>query len=236
MKDLSVDLRKKVKAAARVDIQRYRSVFENNNNQSEARSTLSEVEATDKLVAIGASTGGVQALKRVIPRLPASSPGVLITQHMPSGFTTSFAESMNEESPMQVKEAKDKDRVRDGLVLLAPGDYHMVLESRGAQKRVRIKSGPMVNNQRPSCDVLFKSVAKEAGMNAIGVIMTGMGDDGVKGLLKMKEAGAFTIGQDEETSTVYGMPKEADESGAVDQQVALDSIPSTILRKLRSER
>lgn len=236
MKDLSVHLREKVKAAARVDIQRYRSVFENNNNPSGSRTTLSEVEATDKLVAIGASTGGVQALKRVIPRLPASSPGVLITQHMPSGFTSSFAESMNDESPMQVKEAQDKDRVRDGLVLLAPGDYHMVLESRGAQKRVRIKSGPMVNNQRPSCDVLFKSVAKEAGMNAIGVIMTGMGNDGVKGLLKMKEAGAFTIGQDEETSTVYGMPKEAHEAGAVEQQVALDAIPSTILRKLRSEK
>ncbi|MFB6345303.1 MAG: chemotaxis response regulator protein-glutamate methylesterase [bacterium] len=236
MKDLSVDLREKVKLAARVDITRYQRIFKQNEesaNGSAVESTLSEVQTTEKMVAIGSSTGGVQALKQVIPRLPASSPGVMIAQHMPSGFTSSFASSLDDASNMQVKEAEDKDRLRPGQVLVAPGDYHMVLESRGSQKRARIKSGPRVNNQRPSCDVLFKSVAKEAGVNAVGVIMTGMGSDGVKGLRTMKEAGAHTIGQDEETSTVYGMPKEAYESGAVEQQVSLGGIPSAIMRKLK---
>lgn len=238
MKDLSVDLREKVKSAARVDINRYQRIYQQNQEQSERNdtgTTLSEVEATDKIIAIGASTGGVQALKGVIPRLPASSPGVMIAQHMPSGFTTSFANSLNEVSNMQVKEAEDKDRLRPGLVLLAPGDYHLILESQGSRQRARVKSGPRVNNQRPSCDVLFKSVAKEAGVNAIGVIMTGMGSDGVKGLKKMQQTGAFTIGQDEETSTVYGMPKEAHQSGAVDQQVPLEGMPSAILRKLKKK-
>lgn len=151
---------------------------------------------------------------------------------MPSGFTTSFAESLDEASQIQVKEAEDKDRVRDGLVLLAPGNYHMMLESRGAQKSVRVKSGPMVNNQRPSCDVLFKSVAKEAGVNAVGVILMGMGKDGVEGLEAMNEAGAVTIGQDEETSTVYGMPREAYEAGIVDHQLSLDAILSAMMRKV----
>lgn len=134
---------------------------------------------------------------------------------------------------MQVKEAEDRDRVRDGLVLLVAGNYHMVLESLVAQKRVRVKSDPMVNNQRPSCDVLFKSIAKEAGVNAVGVILTGMGKDGVDGLEAMHEAGAVTIGQDEETSTVYGMPKEAYESGVVNHQLPLDAIPSAMMRKVQ---
>lgn len=233
MKDLSVDLREKVKAAARVDISKYKKRFDRNRNQSDNKSTLSEIETTDKIIAIRASTGGVQAIKQIIPRLPASSPGIMIAQHMPSGFTSSFADSLDQESELEVKEAEDRDRVRNGLALIAPGNEHMTLESKGAQNRVRIKSGPMVNNQRPSCDVLFKSVAKEAGVNALGVILTGMGDDGVAGLKKMKEAGATTIGQDEETSTVYGMPKEAYESGTVDHQLPLDAIPSSMLRKVQ---
>jgi two-component system chemotaxis response regulator CheB len=235
MKNLSVDLREKVKAAARVNIQRYKKIFEQNASQSAngKPNALADVQATDQVVAIGASTGGVQALKSVIPKLPASAPGVLIAQHMPSGFTTSFADSLNESSHMDVKEAEDKDRVRKGLVLLAPGDYHMTLESRGAQQRVRVKSGPRVNNQRPSCDVLLKSVAKEAGVNAVGVILTGMGKDGAEGLMAMKEAGAKTIAQDEETSTVYGMPREAQEIGAVDTQVPLDGVASAVLREIK---
>lgn len=236
MKSMSVDLREKVKAAAHVNIKKYQQIYQQNIEQSQSGqkvSALADVKATDQVIAIGASTGGVQALKKVIPKFPASAPAVMIAQHMPSGFTTSFADSLNDASHMDVKEAEDKDRLRKGMVLLAPGDYHMVLESRGAQKRARVKSGPRVNNQRPSCDVLLKSVAKEAGVNAVGVIMTGMGDDGAEGLMKMKEAGAKTIGQDEESCTVYGMPKEAYEMGAVDQQVPLDGIASAVLRKIK---
>jgi len=235
MKQMSVSLREKVKAAARVNIGRYKQIYEQNaKNQNGSKTTaLADVKATNQVIAIGASTGGVQALKQALPKFPASAPGIMIAQHMPAGFTSSFADSLNEVCHMQVKEAEDKDRIRKGLILLAPGNYHMLMESRGAQRRVRVKSGPRVNNQRPSCDVLLQSVAKEAGVNAVGVIMTGMGDDGAKGLKKMQEAGAPTIGQDEASCTVYGMPKVAHEMDAVDYQVSLDSIPSTVLRQIK---
>ncbi len=171
---------------------------------------------TDKVVAIGASTGGTEAITKVVTLLPKNFPGTVIVQHMPARFTTSFARRLDEKSRMCVREAKDGDVVKNGLILIAPGNYHMVLKRRGADYYVKIKKGPFVHYQRPSVDVLFKSVAKYAGANALGIILTGMGKDGAEGLLEMKKAGAKSIAQDEYSSVVFGMPKEAINIGAVD--------------------
>lgn len=187
---------------------------------------------TNKLIAIGASTGGTRALEAVLTELPANIPGIVITQHMPPVFTKSFSERLNSICRITVKEAEDGDLIKSGQALIAPGSFHMLVEKKSAKYYVRIKSGPPVHHQRPSVDVMFNSVAKSAGLNAMGVILTGMGADGASGLLNMKNAGAHTIAQDEATSVVYGMPKEAVKLGAAEEILPLQSIPKAIIKQM----
>jgi two-component system, chemotaxis family, protein-glutamate methylesterase/glutaminase len=188
---------------------------------------------TENVVAIGTSTGGTQALEAVLTGLPRVCPGIVIVQHMPEKFTAAFSERLNSLSQIEVKEAQQNDRVLPGRALIAPGGRHLLLRRNGAQYFVDVVDGPPVNRHRPSVDVLFRSVAKCAGANALGVIMTGMGDDGAAGLLEMRRAGARTVAQDEASCIVYGMPKEAVKRGAVEKSVALDAIGQEILRQLQ---
>lgn len=189
----------------------------------------SMIETTDKIVAIGSSTGGTEAIRAIIPNLPANFPGIVITQHMPENFTKSFADSLNAQSRMEVREAQDNDTVRPGLVLIARGNYHMLLKRSGARYYVQVKDGPLVCRQRPSVEILFESVAKYAGSNAVGLMLTGMGNDGAQGMKKMKEAGAYTLAQSERTCVVYGMPKEAVKAEAVNEIIDLEDIPSKLV-------
>jgi two-component system chemotaxis response regulator CheB len=184
---------------------------------------------TDQVIAIGTSTGGTQALEAVLTRLPATSLGIVIVQHMPAVFTTMFAERLHTLSQIEVREAQNGDRVIPGRALIAPGGKHMMLKRNGAQYVVDVSDGPLVNRHKPSVDVLFRSVAKFAGANALGIIMTGMGDDGARGLKEMHDAGAKTIAQDEASCVVFGMPKEAIKLGAVDFTLPLDQIPAAII-------
>jgi len=181
------------------------------------------------VIAIGASTGGIEALEAVLTGLPGDLPGIVITQHIPAGFSRAFSERMNKICPMRVAEAVDGAAVEPGLALVAPGNFHMVLRKAATGYRVAVKTGPMVCYQRPSVDVMFSSVAEAAGANAVGVILTGMGADGAQGLLKMKSAGAPTIAQNEASCVVFGMPKEAIRLGAADRVVSLRSIPAAIV-------
>jgi two-component system chemotaxis response regulator CheB len=185
---------------------------------------------TESIICMGASTGGTQSLADVLMSLPADCPGIVIVQHMPERFTTSFAQRLNSICEVEVKEAADGDTVLRGRVLIAPGNFHTMLERSGARYYVSVRTGPLVSRHRPSVDVLFRSAARVAGSNAVGVIMTGMGDDGARGLAEMKEFGAFTIAQDEATSIVFGMPKEAIMRGCVDRVVALQNIAQEMLR------
>ena len=188
------------------------------------------VETTNKLFAIGASTGGVQALTHVLSALPANAPGTLVVQHMPAHFTTSFAERLNGgDCLVNVSEAKNGDRVIPGRVLIAPGGFHMLLQRSGANYYVAVKDGPPVCRQRPSVEVLFNSVAKYAGANAVGAILTGMGNDGAGGLLNMRRSGAHTIAEDETSCVVFGMPKEAIDRGAVEKVVPLGDVAKTLI-------
>ncbi len=184
---------------------------------------------TDKVVAICTSTGGTQALEAVLTRLPAVTTGIVIVQHMPEKFTAMFAERLNSLCAMEVREAKDGDRVLPGRALIAPGGRHMMLKRSGAQYYVEVADGPVVNRHKPSVDVLFRSVAQVAGRNALGVIMTGMGDDGARGMKEMHDAGAQTVAEDESTCVVFGMPKVAIDLGGVDKAVPLDRIPQEII-------
>ncbi|MCE5262128.1 MAG: chemotaxis response regulator protein-glutamate methylesterase [Deltaproteobacteria bacterium] len=187
-------------------------------------------QTSHKVIAIGASTGGTEALKAVLTKLPANSPGIMVVQHMPANFTTAFAERLNSLCQMTVREAKDNDSVVPGLALIAPGNFHMVMRRSGARYYVEVKTGPMVHHQRPAVDILFKSTAKSAGANAIGVILTGMGADGAEGLLEMRNAGAGTIAQDENSCVVFGMPKEAIKLGAAGKVLPLEQIAAEIVR------
>ena len=185
---------------------------------------------TEMVVCIGASTGGTEALRAVLEALPADAPGIVIVQHMPQGFTRSFAERLDGLCAIDVREARDGDSVLRGQALIAPGGLsHTLLERQGARYRVSVREGPLVSRHRPSVDVLFRSAARSAGANAVGVIMTGMGDDGAHGLLEMHQAGATTIAQDEESCTVFGMPKEAIAIGAADHVRPLDLIAREIM-------
>ncbi|MFT7006079.1 MAG: two-component system chemotaxis response regulator CheB [Colwellia sp.] len=186
-------------------------------------------ETTDRVIAIGTSTGGTQALEAVLTRLPKTSPGIVIVQHMPEAFTAAFAERLNGICEVTVKEAKNGDRVMPGLAFIAPGGMHLLLRRSGAQYRLEVKDGPLVTRHKPSVNVLFRSVSTAAGKNAIGIIMTGMGDDGAKGMKELHDTGALTIAQDEKTSVVYGMPKEAVKMGGVDAEIPLDKIPELIV-------
>ena len=187
------------------------------------------VKTTEQVVAIGTSTGGTQALEAVLTKLPATALGIVIVQHMPEKFTAMFAERLNGLCQIEVREAKNGDRVVPGRALIAPGGRHMMLKRSGAQYVVEVADGPLVNRHKPSVDVLFRSVAKFAGANALGVIMTGMGDDGARGLKEMHDAGSKTVAQDEASCVVFGMPKEAIKLGAADQVIPLDRIPAAIM-------
>jgi two-component system chemotaxis response regulator CheB len=191
--------------------------------------THAMIETTEKVVAIGASTGGTEALKALLEVLPADCPGIVIVQHMPEMFTRAFADRLNGLCNITVKEAETNDTVIRGRALIAPGNHHMLLKRSGARYYVDIKDGPLVCRHRPSVDVLFRSAARYAGPNAVGVILTGMGDDGASGMLEMKQAGAVTIAQDEATCVVFGMPKEAIKRGAVDKILPLHSVSGAIL-------
>ncbi|MBH9536716.1 protein-glutamate methylesterase/protein-glutamine glutaminase [Novosphingopyxis sp. YJ-S2-01] len=186
---------------------------------------------TEMVVCIGASTGGTEALREVLEALPANSPGIVVVQHMPESFTKAFAKRLNGLCKVDVKEAENGDTVMRGHVLIAPGGLrHTMLERQGARYYVSVREGPLVSRHRPSVDVLFRSAARTAGSNAVGIIMTGMGDDGARGLLEMKEAGARTMAQDEATSIVFGMPKEAIARGATDRILPLGQIANELLR------
>ncbi|MGE3772817.1 MAG: chemotaxis response regulator protein-glutamate methylesterase [Gammaproteobacteria bacterium] len=192
--------------------------------------TLAMAETTERIVAIGTSTGGTQALEAVLTALPRVSPGIVIVQHMPEKFTAAFAARLNALCRIEVREAQANDRVIPGRALIAPGGRHMLLKRSGAYYHVDVVDGPLVSRHRPSVDVLFRSVAKVAGRNALGIIMTGMGDDGAAGLKEMRDAGAHTLGQDEASCVVYGMPKEAAKRGAVERSIALADIAQEIAR------
>lgn len=188
---------------------------------------------TDKILALGASTGGTEALRTILESMPPDAPGMLVVQHMPEVFTRAFAERLDRSCRIEVKEAVDGDRVLEGRALIAPGNKHMLLGRNGGHYAVEVAEGPLVSRHRPSVDVLFRSVAIAAGRNAVGAILTGMGDDGAAGLLEMKQAGAVTLAQDEASSVVFGMPKEAIERGAVDEVVPLEQVAAMLLRRVR---
>jgi two-component system, chemotaxis family, protein-glutamate methylesterase/glutaminase len=195
--------------------------------------THAMAETTEKVVAIGASTGGTEALKTVLESLPADSPGIVIVQHMPELFTRAFADRLDGLCHITVKEAESNDTVLRGRALIAPGNHHMLLKRSGARYYVEIKNGPLVCRHRPSVDVLFRSAARYAGQNAVGVILTGMGDDGARGMLEMKQAGAMNIAQDEATCVVFGMPNEAIKRSAVDKVLPLEAVAGSILAMAR---
>lgn len=195
------------------------------------RGGSSMIKTTERIVALGASTGGTEALTVFLQELPPDSPGVVIVQHMPEEFTRSFANRLDQLCAITVKEAENNDTIIRGRALIAPGNKHMLVKRSGARYYVEVTDGPLVNRHRPSVDVLFRSVAINAGANAIGVIMTGMGADGAKGLLEMKETGAFTIAQDEKSCVVFGMPHEAIKLGAAMKVLSLDQICGSVLRK-----
>jgi len=185
---------------------------------------------TERVIGIGASTGGTQAIEHILRSLPLQCPGVVIVQHMPAGFTKAFADRLNTVCQIEVKEAEQGDRVQQGRAIISPGDKHMLLKRQGNQYSVELKDGPLINRHRPSVDVLFRSMAQSAGKNAVGVILTGMGDDGARGLGEMHQAGAFCIAQNEETCVVYGMPKEAVKRGAADAILPIEAIAQHLLK------
>jgi two-component system, chemotaxis family, protein-glutamate methylesterase/glutaminase len=223
--EMATALAEKIRMAARIDTRTLRR----RGPGEIASARLPSARTTSKVVALGASTGGTRALESVLGMLPHNAPGIVVAQHMPEQFTRVFAERLDGRCAIEVKEAEDGDAVQRGRALIAPGGRHLLLDRRGATYFVRVKDGPAVAHHRPSIDVLFKSVARHAGGNAVGVLMTGMGTDGAVGLKEMHDAGASTIAQDEATSVVWGMPREAIKLGAADAVLDLPSIPRRML-------
>ncbi len=232
LQDASNDLAAAIQAAARANVKRLGMPATAAKLSADAILTPpagAMAQTTERIVAMGTSTGGTQALEAVLTRLPRLCPGIVIVQHMPERFTAAFAERLDGLCELEVREAKNGDRVIPGRALIAPGGRHMLLKRSGAQYVVEVVDGPLVSRHKPSVDVLFRSVAKFAGRNATGIIMTGMGDDGARGLKEMFDAGAHTVAQDEASCVVFGMPKEAIKQGAVREVRALDDIPRAVL-------
>jgi len=242
MEEVAQDLIAKIKAAAMAKVGVRRAGSHGSGASTLASRLLplassAMIKTTDTIIAIGASTGGTEALRAVLEVLPPNTPPIIVTQHMPERFTKTFADRLNQLCRISVKEAEDGDSVLPGHALIAPGNYHMTLVRSGARYSVRLNQDPPVNRHRPSVDVMFDSVARYAGANTIGVILTGMGGDGAKGMLAMKQSGAYTIAQDEASCVVFGMPKEAIKMGGVDKILPLDDIPAAMLAHAsRSER
>ncbi len=236
--DVGRHLVRAVRAASKARIAPRTKQRASSHERGDAPVIPSHLDTTHRVVAVGASTGGTQAIERTLRALPPQVPGIVIVQHMPPGFTRSFAERLDNECEIHVREAKDRDIIVPGVALLAPGGQHMLVQRSGARYTVQIKDGPPVNRHKPSVDALFQSVARSAGHNAVAVLLTGMGADGARGLLELHESGARTIAQDEASCVVFGMPKAAIDLGAADEVLSLPEIPDGILRALsaREER
>lgn len=234
--DVGRELVRAIRAAARVDFRRNGGARE--PEPVRARTSAARIALTakasldDRLIAIGASTGGTKAIEAVLSRLPADTPGTVVVQHMPAGFTASFAARLDERCAMEVREAVDNDTLAPGLALVAPGGRHLIVQRSGRVFRVRVKDGPLVHHQRPAVDVLFHSVAQQAGGSAVGVLLTGMGSDGARGLLAMRRSGAHTIAEAESSCVVFGMPREAIEAGAAVEVAPLTAIAGRIAASL----
>jgi two-component system chemotaxis response regulator CheB len=227
--ELASTIIEKIRAAARARVRQFKPTSATPASRA-AAATHAMLKTTAKVVAIGASTGGTEAIREILVHLPADAPPIVIVQHMPPGFTRAFAARLDSMTAVRVKEAQDADRLFSGRVLIAPGDFHMALDRSGADYCVRVYSAERVNHHRPSVDVLFESCARHAGANAVGVILTGMGQDGARGMVKMRAAGARTLAQDEESCVIYGMPREAVALGAVDSVLPLLRMPQAILQ------
>ncbi len=230
LRDSAVALVDTVRAAASVRVQR-RAPARPPSSRARPLPLARPAWASGDVVALGASTGGPEALSSVLGSLPPDAPGCVVVQHMPAGFTVAFAERLDAACRIEVREAAEGDRVRPGSALIAPGDRHLVVRRDGAGFRVELDPGPLVSRHRPSVDRLFRSVAEAAGARATGILLTGMGSDGAEGMRELKESGARTIAQDEDSSAVFGMPGEAIKRGAVDEVLPLDRIPEAILRR-----
>jgi two-component system chemotaxis response regulator CheB len=225
--DMSEALIEKIRAAARARVGKTGTQTRSENQRPQVN--IAQTKMTDTIIAIGASTGGTQAIQELLTHMPGNSPGILIVQHMPEQFTASLASRLNSLCSLEVREARNNDSVVPGLALIAPGNYHLLLRRSGARFYVQTKTGPLVCGHRPSVEVLFKSVAQAAGRNAVGAILTGMGRDGASGLLEMRNQQARTIAQDEKSCVVFGMPKEAINLGAAESILPLNRIPQKII-------
>lgn len=228
--DMSIELRHKIKAASGIRLDRMKPKV-----TPSTETTRPLVSTTNKIILIGASTGGTLAVEAILPQWPSNCPGTIIAQHMPAGFTKAFAERLNQLCLPTVREAEDGDSVTPGVVLIAPGNRHTRLKRSGARYFVEVKDGPLIGHHRPSVDLLFSSAAEQAGKNSVGIILTGMGSDGAKGLLQMKQEGCFTVAQDEASCAVYGMPRSAVEVGAVSSSLPLHDIPSAVMRAIQGQ-
>ncbi len=234
LNSLIMELRTKVKIASTANVSHWKNKPVPMSRPS-IQSSAALSETTLKVIAIGASTGGTEAIKKVIDMFPRTSPGVVIVQHMPAGFTKLYADRLNQSCQMEVVEAQDGDRVVPGKVLIAPGGFHMTVRRVGGEYIVDCKAGDKVNGHCPSVSVLFDSVAKHVGANAVGVILTGMGGDGADGMKVMRDAGSFNIAQDEKTSVIFGMPKVAIDKGGVNEILPLDKIPERVFLYLKGK-
>lgn len=229
--DMGVELREKIRAASRANLSLVAQTVTKGRNVAPKTGALTALSrTTNKIVILGASTGGTQAIETLITALPLNSPGIVIAQHMPAGFTKAFSNRLNDLCQVEVKEAETGDVIANGRVLVAPGNSHMLVRRSGAEYFVEVKEGPLVNHHRPSVDVLFQSAAAVVGPNAIGVMLTGMGADGAQGMKKLRDAGGINICQDEASCVVFGMPKAAIELGAANHVLPLNQIAQNIMR------
>lgn len=236
LKDMLLELRAKVKLAASANVSHWKAARSAVPSQLKTLGKRALAESTDKVIAIGASTGGTEAIRKIISQFPATMPGVVIVQHMPAGFTRLFAERLNQLCAMEVKEAESGDRIMPGRVLIGPGGFHMKVVRSGGLYQVRCEPGPPVKGHCPSVDVLMHSVAQHVGANAVGVMLTGMGSDGAEGMKAMRDAGARNLAQDEASCVVFGMPKVAYEMGGAHSLVSLDSMASRVVDLLSERR